>query len=147
MLPGLFLLAGGAVSLYCLWQLGRWLREGTEAPPARDASRLEALVDELVATAEATVTMIQDRSEALSDVIAEADRRLALLTAVPAPAPVAVNEPEPAGPEVEPGRELHAQVYRLLDGGQDVTAVARQLGLTKGEVLLIQGLRQPSRSL
>lgn len=154
MAPVTLLLAGGAISLYCLWQLGRWLRETDQTTRETDPARLEALVDELVVTAETTVTMIQDRSEALSGVIAQADKRLAELSAAvaaPVAAPVEAvateQEPAPDAPAVEAGRGTHAQVYQLADNGQDVTAIARQMGLTKGEVLLILGLRQTGRGL
>jgi len=175
LLPVMLLLAGGVVSLYCLWQLRTWLREMPQPEQGKDPVRLEALVDELVATAETTVAMVQERSEALTAAVAQADRRLielsaavkaAPVTAVPAAASAALSEPplpvvpgpepkpepepepdlEPE-PQPEPGRELHTRVYRLADQGHDVTAIARQMGLTKGEVLLILGLRQGARSL
>lgn len=183
MLPFLLLLAGGAVSLYCLWQFKRWLGEPQEANPA-GSQRLEVLVDELVATAEATSAVVQEKAETLTELIAEADRRIRALAdgGAEAPAPaaavqrpaVAAPVPEtavhvPAGvvqaqaaaaqalPTVapEPARtaaappapasalpELHRQVYALADSGHDVTAIARRLGLSKGEVMLVLGLRK-----
>lgn len=170
--PLLLSLAGAAVALYCLWQLRRWLQE-TQAAAAAGPQRLEALVDELLATAEATAIVVQEKAEALEAVIAQADRRIETLhrgapapeAAVaasvapapapaepaapgPTPAPASAPAPEPvlpAPPASEPGQELpeiHRAVYTLYDAGQDHTAIARRLGLTKGEVQLILGLRQ-----
>jgi len=151
LLPFLLLLAGGAVSLYCLWQFRRWLGEPAESGQA-GSQRLEVLIDELVATAEATSTVVRERADALTGLIAEADRRIGALAAPP-PAvveaqAVAVAPPAPAqvvaaAPEPAPGpAEAHRQVYALADAGHDVTAIARRLGLTKGEVLLILGIRK-----
>lgn len=149
MLPILLLLAGGAVSLYCLWQFRRWLGEPAESGPS-GSQRLEVLVDELVATAEAASAVVRERAEALTELIAEADRRVGALAA-PAPVvetqepPVAPPAPAPAVPASEPvagPADAHRQVYALADAGHDVTAIARRLGLTKGEVLLILGIRK-----
>ncbi|MDF2627924.1 MAG: hypothetical protein K0R39_1755 [Symbiobacteriaceae bacterium] len=169
----LLLLAGGAVALYCLWQFRRWLGEPPEAGPA-GVQRLETLVDELVATAEATSAVVQEKAEALAGLIAEADRRIGALSdekaAAGAPAasqptlvahaplpaepaaapPAAVSAPvtalAPALPAAEPPAahvpETHRQVYALADAGHEVTAIARSLGLTKGEVQLILGIRK-----
>jgi hypothetical protein len=166
----LLLLAGGAVALYCLWQFRRWLGEPQESGPA-GVQRLETLVDELVATAEATSAVVQDKAEALAGLLAEADRRIGALSAgEPLPGAgrlSAVDQPEPtvtpevsvaapesasvpsqapvqalaeaAGPRVP---DLHRQVYELVDAGTDVTAIARRLGMTKGEVQLILGIRK-----
>ncbi|HWI62389.1 MAG TPA: hypothetical protein VNT75_11160 [Symbiobacteriaceae bacterium] len=156
MLPFLLLLTGGAVSMYCLWQFRRWLGEAPEKESA-SAQRLEVLVDELVATAEATSAVVEEKAEALTELIAQADRRLGALAAAsqavpvaaaPVPAPVEAAAPVPvAAPEAVPAAgsgqsETHRKVYALADGGHDVTAIARRLGLSKGEVLLILGLRK-----
>ncbi|HYF80291.1 MAG TPA: hypothetical protein VD973_24550 [Symbiobacteriaceae bacterium] len=178
----LLLLAGGAVALYCLWQFRRWLGEPQESGPA-GVQRLETLVDELVATAEATSAVVQEKAEALVGLLAEADRRIGALSAseplAGAGRPSAGAQPEPAvtpevsvaapesASEAEPSAvvasaavpsqapvqaaaeaagprapDLHRQVYELADAGTDVTAIARRLGLTKGEVQLILGIRK-----
>jgi len=164
LLPWLALLVGGAVSLYCLWQFRRWLGVPQEAVPAA-SRRLEVLVDELVATAEAASAVVQEKADALTELVAQADRRLHALAAAsqavagpavagPAPAapvaavaPAAPAEPIAAAVEAAPAPtavhpDLHRQVYALADGGHDVTTIARRLGLTKGEVMLILGLRK-----
>lgn len=150
MLPSLLLLAGGAVALYCLWQFRRWLGEPAESGPA-GSQRLEVLIDELVATAEATSAVVQERADALTGLIAEADRRIGALAApppavaevqAPAVAPPAPAQAVPAPEPVTGPPEAHRQVYALADAGHDVTAIARRLGLTKGEVLLILGIRK-----
>lgn len=185
-MAALLALAGATVALYCLWQLRRWLAEG-EAASAAVPRRLEKLVDELLATAEATSVVVQEKAEALETAIAEADRRLAQLNAAalppaalmpepfatppvsapaaavpavatvelplppawePAPEPAAATVAAPAaevdvlreaGPSAVPA--LHREVYMMADSGLDVTAIARRLSLTKGEVQLILGLR------
>lgn len=163
MLPLLLLLIGGACSLYCLWQLRRWLGE-SEATASSASRRLETLVDELVATAETTVTLVEEKAEELSRVIARADERLArldVITRAPAPAPAPAPPVEPAAvitmpaPPAEPARpaafppglpeaqrDVYSTVYALADSGLDVTAIARRLSMTKGEIQLILGLRQ-----
>ncbi|HLN63169.1 MAG TPA: hypothetical protein VK464_16660 [Symbiobacteriaceae bacterium] len=159
----LLALVGGAVALYCLWQFRRWLAEG-ELSSGAGPRRLEVLVDELLTTAEATSSVVQEKAEALAEAIAEADKRIAALKAPAAAAPAGAEQPDEAAPEpavptitlplpepgpaavAEPGVPvLHRDVYALADAGQDLTTIARTLGLTKGEVQLILGLRQTVR--
>lgn len=162
----LLALVGGAVALYCLWQFRRWLAEGERSSGA-GPRRLEVLVDELLTTAEATSSVVQEKAEQLAEAIAEADKRIAALKAPAAGAPAVPGQPAGAAPEPvvptvtlplpepepavavaepEPGVPvLHRDVYALADAGQDLTTIARTLGLTKGEVQLILGLRQPVR--
>jgi transposase-like protein len=161
--PFLLLLVGGGVALYCLWQFRRWLGEAQPgAGGAPGMQRLEVLVDELVATAEATAAVVQEKAEALSELITQADQRIGALSApavaappmaaapaaAPAPVAAAVPAPEPApAPAPAPASapalpEMHRDVYALADSGQDVTMIARRLGLTKGEVQLVLSLRR-----
>lgn len=184
-------LAGGAIALVCLWQLRRWLAE-SEAAAAAGPRRMEALVDELLATAEATNALVEEKAETLAAAVAEADKRLALLAAAaaqpaaavavqpaaPPPVPavpaqpvlqsvmqpvVQAPAPPPAPAQTDPatarvaaaveavreGRapadsgdegDLYVKVHSLAGAGVSVTAIARQLGLSKGEVQLILGL-------
>ncbi len=153
----LLLVIGATLSLYCLWQLHRWLRSA-EAASAEGPRRLEKLVDELVATAEATVSMVDEKAETLTAAIERADlvlRRLEGAVATSpserakeepaAEPPVAVREPvlapapkQAAEPDLPPA---YAEVYRMADKGLGVTEIARRLNMTKGEVQLILGLR------
>lgn len=116
----LLLLAGGAVALYCLWQFRRWLGESQESGPA-GVQRLETLVDELVATAEATSTVVQEKAEALAGLIAEADRRIGAL-----PAGEAATAAVPAGRSEAPGPtvEAHPEPAVSPDAGVRATDVA-----------------------
>lgn len=227
MVPVLLLLAGGAVAFYGIWQFRRWIRETQEAVAA-GPRRLETIVDELVATAEATVAAVAEKSESVVEVLDRADqtvRRLEEATkaaleslealkhageksakkpaapkASPAragggrsraaaaakppggtpPAPTPSAEPPPRELEIQEllGRrrvplrsqsfehagasrhaepaplrketgaatadlpDLHRRIYGLADAGLDVTDIARQLSMTKGEVQLILGLRR-----
>lgn len=165
MLPFMLLLTGGTISLYCLWQFRRWLSR-TEAAVSAAPRRLEVLVDELIAAAETTAAAVEEKAEALAGLLEEADRKLGQLQGAPGDARPAREEPaarpmqSTEAPPMERGAvpllppaptsvavlqsnlsEAHAGVYRLADAGMDVTGIARQLGMTKGEVQLILGLR------
>lgn len=182
----MLLLVGGGLSLYCLWRFRGWLGQphGSEIGAAH-IQRIEVLVDELLATAEATSSVVQEKAEALQELIDRADRRLRALEAAvedaplpaPAPAPVAaavevpaaapapapVSGPSPlrpmplpaslpadpvpvvdvaGAPEPAGQTEVQRKVYTLADQGQDVTAIARRLGMTKGAVQLMLSLRR-----
>lgn len=52
-----------------------------------------------------------------------------------------LNNP-PGRAAIEPHRVRNEQVYKLYDGGMDVADVAAQLGMGRGEVELILGLRK-----
>jgi hypothetical protein len=107
---------------------------------------------------EATAAVVQEKAEALSELITQADQRIGALSApavaappmaaapAAAPAPVAAAVPAPApapAPASAPALpEMHRDVYALADSGQDVTMIARRLGLTKGEVQLVLSLRR-----
>lgn len=58
---------------------------------------------------------------------------------VTAEQPVSIRESNPVTNEMP---ETHRLVYTLADRGQDVTQIARQLSMTKGEVQLILSLRR-----
>lgn len=148
-MPVALLLLGGALAAYSLWQLRRWLVEA-ERHAAAGPRRLEAIAAELIATAEGTAAAVAEKTEALADAIARANAAAARLDA----AAVGAGDPEgPQAPSPEPAPvkaapapvverpEMHRRVYSLADAGLDVTGIARQLGLAKGEVQLILGLR------
>jgi hypothetical protein len=158
-LPFLLFLIGAALSVYCLWQLRRWL-EQADGAAAAGSRRLGSLVDELVATAETTVSVVEEKAEALAAAIARADERLVRLEAAVAAPPVQAMPAMPAvravAPAHEPGpaavavpvpaqRELYSKVYALADAGHDVTGIARTLNIAKGEVQLILGIRPATR--
>lgn len=126
------ILAGLVLALLSFRQLNRLLREVERAP-----ARLDLLVDELVATAEATTGMVADRAEALSSLLAAADERIAQLRQLEgAPAlPVPSMERPAAPPSAEEGRPLAqplAEAVRLrVAAGQDQATIARELGLAR----------------
>ncbi len=160
----LLLLIGGGIAFYSLWQLRRWLAEA-ERQSAAGPRRLEAIVEELIATAEGASAAVAEKTEALELSITKANAALAKLDAAnaggvqsaaprrlvgprvkraaapePVAAPAAQADPVlMSAPDVP---ELHRRVYTLADTGQDVTTIARQLSLTKGEVQFILGLRR-----
>lgn|GEM_PF-2168900 len=103
MLAVLLFLAGATASAYCLWQFRRWLQEAEAATAARPRE-LERLTDELLATAEMTTAVVQEKSEVLQGLIEEADRRVATLARreEQPPAPVIALQPRVDEPPVTP---------------------------------------------
>lgn len=168
----LLLLVGVGVLLYSLWQLRRWLAEAqgrlaaaprrlegiveelivtAEGAAAVVAERTEAL-EGTIARANATLAKLdaamtgRSRAGELSlrkRVSVPKDRHpraaSASLGSVQATETAPAVPPAPATPEIP---ELHRRVYALADAGQDLTSIARQLSLTKGEVQFILGLRR-----
>jgi hypothetical protein len=149
------MLGGLGLAILSLWQVGRLLREAERAP-----ARLDALVDELVATAEATTATVVDRAEALTTLLAAADERIAALRGE-AGRPASPVEPEgqvvvsrtrvavttvqpPSGglgdrqrPQTQPSASSLATVVSArAAAGQDEATIARELGLARTAVRL-----------
>lgn len=127
MVPALMLL-GLALASLSLWQVGRLLREAERAP-----ARLDALVDELVATAEATTATVADRAEALSSLLEAADERIAALRQAPSSVSVPVSTSAQATPS---GTSLAEVVGARVAAGQDEATIARELGIARTAVRL-----------
>jgi transposase-like protein len=172
----LLLVSGTIITGYALWQLKQWVRQMQEASLSAP-HRLEAIVEELVLTAEVASAAVAEKTEQLDAALASVDERLAKLQTAavaaraaadglpvsrPRPRPaqrlpvstrVSPSAPEPVeltlpAPSLRPldlqpaMPELHRRVYRLADAGSDVTTIARQLSVTKGEIQLILNLRR-----
>lgn len=94
---------------------------------------------------------LDTRIRMLNQLIVDADERIRKLQSMPqhpsdalaaAPAPTS-----PPPPPVHPKNPIHERIWRLLDGGATLGDVSREVGLPKGEVELIAGLRSlPTRS-
>lgn len=131
------MLVGLVLAGYALRQVGRLLREAEQAP-----ARLDALVDELVATAEATTATVVDRAEALGQLLVAADERIAALRAAqPAAAPAHVPPATAqvgftAPPAPAPAPSLAEVVGARAAAGQDEATIARELGLARTAVRL-----------
>lgn len=160
--PVLLLFLGMIVTISGLWQLRLWIRRAEQVNLTAPA-RFEAIVEELVSTAEAASAAVAEKTEELEAALERADRKLEELEAgtrsarpqevVARPlrarpalrltAPHRIGRLETVAPQPQPVMpELHRRVYQLVDAGHDVTAVARQLSVTKGEVQLILNLRR-----
>lgn len=172
----LLLVTGAIITGYALWQLKQWVRQMQEASLSAP-QRLEAIVEELVLTAEVASAAVAEKTEQLDAALASVDERIAKLQTAAVAARAAADGmsanrprfrqayrlPDPARvspPATEPLElampapslrpldlhpampELHRRVYRLADAGNDVTTIARQLSVTKGEIQLILNLRR-----
>jgi hypothetical protein len=127
----ILMLAGLCLAVISFWQLRRALAEASATP-----AKLDGLIDELVATAEATTAVVADRAEALSALLAEADKRIAELRLAggPAEAPAATGAPAQ--------RPLADRVSALLAAGADEAEVSRQLGIARTAVRLAKRASQ-----
>jgi len=175
--PSFLLLAVGTIITgYSLWQLKQWIRQMQEASLTAP-QRLEAIVEELVLTAEVASAAVAEKTEQLDAALASVDERIVKLSKAAGAARAATegmpstrSRPRQAyrvrsservsAPENEPIEltlpipshrplnlppampELHRRVYRLADAGNDITTIARQLSVTKGEIQLILNLRR-----
>jgi len=174
--PFLLLVAGTIITGYALWQLKHWVRQIQDASLSAP-QRLEAIVEELVLTAEVASAAVAEKTEQLDAALASVDERIAKLQTSAAAARAAADGMPPArlrsrqayrlpaptrdpSPQTEPVDlvlpapslrpldlhptmpELHRRVYRLADAGNDITTIARQLSVTKGEIQLILNLRR-----
>lgn len=120
------MLGGLGLAGLSLWQVSRLLREVERAP-----ARLDALVDELVATAEATTATVTDRAEELSILLAAADERIATLRQAQMAEPVPQWQPRAA-----PVLSLAEAVGARAAAGQDEATIARELGLARTAIRL-----------
>lgn len=89
-----------------------------------------------------TLGKLDTRIRMLNQLIVDADDRIRRLQSMP-PLPTApmAAPPPPPPPPPPPRNPLHDRIWRLLDEGTSIGDVAREVGLPKGEVELIAGLR------
>ncbi|MCW3488725.1 DUF6115 domain-containing protein [Dethiobacter alkaliphilus] len=80
------------------------------------------------------VTRMEKQREAVEFRLQQLDRLISRAEAI-------LNNPV-SRPETTTGRVRHQEVYRLKDEGCDVADIAAQLGIGRGEVELILGLRR-----
>lgn len=93
---------------------------------------------------------LDTRIRMLNQLIVDADERIRRLQSMPAPPDALAAAPAPSSPPPPPApakNPIHERIWRLLDGGATIGDVSREVGLPKGEVELIAGLRSlPARS-
>ena len=130
--------------LLALWWVKR--SPGPSARPARADASVRAMGDllaELKRTSDAMALSLDRRAADLRALIAEADQRLARKEE-PAPASRVPADPvEDVAPDL---KAMFDVVYARTDEGKPLTEIARETGLSKGSVQLIQGLRDMKRA-
>ncbi|GEM_PF-2474841 len=88
---------------------------------------------------------LDTRIRMLNQLIVDADERIRKLQAMPplpsAPLAAAPAPPSPPPPPAPSRNPIHERIWRLLDGGATIGDVSREVGMPKGEVELIAGLR------
>ncbi len=87
-----------------------------------------------------TMGKLDTRIRMLNQLVVDADERIRKLQSLPPIPPTIAAAAAPAPPPA-PTNPLHERIYRLLDKGTSLGEVARDVGLPKGEVELIAGLR------
>jgi hypothetical protein len=160
MLGGFLLVIGLGIMLFCLWRFKRYTREMIQAAAA-GPKRLEVLVEELIATAESTASLVSEKTEELEAYIQAADLRIASLRGEailtePKPQPgLKAGEPPlgAAGPEVQaqgvtaPNDQgssptVHRHVLALTAAGLPPAGIARELQISAGMVEMILSMRR-----
>ncbi len=159
------LFAGGYLAVYLL--LKRRLARALSAAAILGEVREEVnrILVELNQTTNRNITRIEDRIRSLNEVLGKADKRLALLAREtekqdlasrlyselsarrPAPSGEPPVAPAPAAPPAEEREraDRNEEVVRLARSGLGPALIARQLGITLGEVELIISLAQRAR--
>lgn len=156
------LFAGGYLTVYLL--LKRKLARALSAAAILGEVREEVnrILVELNQTTNRNITLIEDRIRSLNELLGKADKRIALLAREaekqdlaarlyselssrrPAPSEA---PPAPVSPpsEEQEGADRNEEVVRLARSGLGPALIARQLGITLGEVELIISLAQRAR--
>lgn len=148
----ILLLAGIALSLIAAGKLAQ-----KKSEPFDDVLRAEVdrpLKRELVAlfdlqeSVESALAELDEKNQVFHHLVARLEKqreaveyRLQQLDRLISRAEAVLNKPV-AREAYEPGRIMHQQVYQLYDQGKAVTDVAVELGIGRGEVELILGLRK-----
>ncbi|MDW7651472.1 MAG: hypothetical protein SCK29_02610 [Bacillota bacterium] len=148
----LLLLAGLALSV---WAAAKLTQKKNE--PFDDALRVEVdrplnrelvVLYDLQESVESALTELDEKNQIFHHLVARLEKqresvefRLQQLDRLISRAEAVLNNP--AGRSAaEPVRGNHQQVYRLSDQGKEVAEVAAELGIGRGEVELILGLRK-----
>ncbi|HWI63612.1 MAG TPA: hypothetical protein VNT75_17395 [Symbiobacteriaceae bacterium] len=125
-----------------------------------ELTRLERLAAEVSMNAEAILDRVDERTHRLHELMERAEARVAAAVAAPvpvaAPAPVATPAPvvTPAAVAAPPEPEelpeptsmqkyqgMRTAVWHLADKGKNPSDIAQELGIPRGEVLLLLNLR------
>ena len=108
-------------------------------PPEGAVRAMGDLLAELKRTSDSMASSLDRRAADLRTLIADADRRLALLEGARGPAIPSPAQAEERAPDLQAAFE---QVYALADAGKPLTEISRETQLNKGSVQLILGLRE-----
>lgn len=128
-----------------------------------EMTRLERLAAEVSMNAEAILDRVDERTHQLLELMERAEARVAAAASVPTPAPTAAQAPvtwaapapapqpvipAPLEPEALPEptsmqkyQGMRASVWHLADQGKSPSDIAHELGIPRGEVLLLLNLR------
>jgi hypothetical protein len=127
-------------------------------PAAEIREELASVMVEMNRTTERNIALLEDRIERLNQLLADADRKIALLrregekheasrmvythlaraaAEKPSPAP---PPPEPAEADAAPAETLESKILRLEREGFSPAVIANRVGSTIGEVELIISL-------
>lgn len=156
----LALIIAGFLVLYVLLRRRIESRTDASALLAQVRDEVDRLIVELNQTTDRNVSLLEDRLASLADLLAQADKRIALLrresekhdtsTQIytrllqrrPAAEPPGREEGAAQKPEETPRKpeELRDQVLRLHAAGLSASMIARRLGITVAETDLIVSL-------
>ena len=143
-----FVIMSGVVIMIASFILLRISRSRSRAPRNSARESLEAirersdiqdslsrLVIDIQDLSRKNIAILDSKIRYLQQLIVDADARIKTLKALqdPAAAPT---------PDAPPATQLHQKVFDLADRGLDAHKIGRELGLERGEVELIMGLRK-----
>jgi len=154
------LFAGGFLGVYLILKrrLARALSAAAILGEVRD--EVNRILVELNQTTNRNITLIEDRIRSLNELLGKADKRIALMQREAEKQELAarlyseLGSRRPAPPEQPPaappseereGADRNEEVVRLARSGLSPALIARQLGITLGEVELIISLAQRAR--
>jgi DNA-binding NarL/FixJ family response regulator len=154
------LFAGGFLGVYLVLKrrLARALSAAAILGEVRD--EVNRILVELNQTTNRNITLIEDRIRSLNELLGKADKRIALMQREAEKQELAarlyseLGSRRPAPPEQHPaapppegreGADRNEEVVRLARSGLSPALIARQLGITLGEVELIISLAQRAR--
>lgn len=135
-----FILAGAVVGLGALALLALRRRSRAEGRaglfPREEQEmvrhQLDRLLAEIQELSREQIARLDNKIRMLQQLLADADARIRELQSL---------SPREAAP-ARPANPLHEKVYALADAGRGSLEIGQELGLEKGEVELILGLRK-----
>jgi hypothetical protein len=141
----ILLIAAGFAILYLVLKKKIEARTDSSVVLGQIRDEVDRIILELNQTTERNISLIEDKLAALSDLLGQADKRIALLRRESeknaASSQVYTNILQHrAGEEPESPEDPHGEVLRLLNSGVSPAAIAKRLGKPLAEVDLIISL-------